>query len=70
MDKVEIECVRRVDSAQSRLHAFLPEPPFGEASVIELQLCERATESARASLDKAKHERVAHRETHAMTLSR
>jgi hypothetical protein len=66
---VEIECLRHFDLAQSRLHSFFPEPPFGEASAIELRRCEHATEKARASLDNAKRERAAHRETHAMTLS-
>jgi hypothetical protein len=67
LNKVEIECLRGVDSAQSRLHSFLPEPPFGEASANELRLCENAAEKARASLDSAKRECAAHRGTHLMT---
>jgi len=70
LDKIEIECVRYVDAAQSRLHSFFPEPPFGEAASTELRLCEHAAEKARASLDTAKRQRTEHRETHTMTLSR
>jgi hypothetical protein len=70
LDKVEIECVRRVDTAQSHLHSFFPEPPFGEAAANQLRSYEHAAEKSRASLDNAKRERTVHRETHAMTLSR
>jgi hypothetical protein len=67
---MEIDCVRRVDAAQSRLHSFLPQPPFGEAAASELRLYEHTAEKSRAALDNAKRERTAHRETHEMTLSR
>lgn len=70
LDKIEIECQRHVDTAQSRLHSFFPEAPFGEAAATELRLYEHAAEKARASLDIAKRHRTQHRETHSMTVSR
>jgi len=70
LDRTETDCLRRLDAAQSRLHAFCPEPPYTEATVSELRRCQHAVEDARLALDNAKRERNAHFETHAMTLSR
>ena len=70
LDKIEIECLRHVDAMQSRLHSFLPEPPFGEAATSELRLYEHAAETSRASLAVAKSQRTQHRETHSMTVLR
>ncbi len=70
LDKMEIDCGRRADAAQSRLYAFTPEPPYGEAARNELRSCEVAAETTRAFLEKAKRERTAHQETHALTMSR
>ena len=70
LDKIEIECARRVEDTQSRLHSFSPEPPFGEAAASELLRYEQAAEKARASLHTAKRQRTAHRETHLMTVLR
>jgi len=67
---VEIECTRRAADAQSRLEAFYPEPPFGGAAAKELRAYLRTAEQSRASLESAKRERVAHAETHSLTLSR
>lgn len=70
LTRVEIESTRRAADAQSRLQAFYPEPPFGEAAANELHGYQDEVEKARASLDKAMRERAAHGETHLMTLSR
>jgi hypothetical protein len=70
LNKAEIECGRLLEAAQTRLAAFFPEPPFGEAASNQLRSFERAAETSRASLESAKRQRTAHRETHAMTLSR
>jgi len=69
LDKLETDCVRRLDAAQARLNSFRLEPPYSEQTASELQSHQRAVEYWRAALDKAKRERSAHLETHAMTLS-
>lgn len=69
LDKVEIECVRRLDAAHARLHTFFPEPPYGEAAANELKSYQNAVEEARTGLANAKRERAAHCGTHAMTLT-
>ena len=70
LNKVEIECVRRLDAAQSRLRSFFPEPPYGKAAVDDLHSREREVEEARSALETATRERAAHSVTHALTVSR
>jgi len=70
LDRTETDCVRRLDTAQARLRAFCPEPPYTEATVSELRLYQREVEESRVALENAKRERKAHFETHALTLSR
>ena len=67
---MEIEWMRRAEAAHMRLHAFVPEPPYGEAAVRELRECEMVTEECRATLDATRKEFKSHLETHALTLSR
>jgi len=70
LSKREIECRRLADVAQLHLQAFSPEPPFGEATIRELRALEQSIEKCRASFDTAHRERIAHLETHALTMSR
>jgi hypothetical protein len=69
LDKVEMECSRRLETAQGRLQSFSPEPPYSDETANELASHQRAVEYWRAALEKAKREKDAHFGTHAMTLS-
>jgi hypothetical protein len=67
LSRVEIDLTRRAADAERRLHEFVPEPPFGDAVVKEFHACEVGAEQSRASLLRARDERVAHTSTHALS---
>ncbi len=68
LSKAEIEWTRRAEIALARLKAFSPKPPFGEAAANELRGFEHAIEACRAALETTRLQRIAHRETHALTI--
>ena len=67
--KAVIECNRRAMSAQSRLESFVPEPPFGNAALNDLQGRQVEAERSRAALADAERERTEHLQTHLLTMS-
>ena len=67
--KVVIECSLRATSAQSRLESFVPEPPFGNAAMNDLQDRQVEAEKSRAALARAERERTEHLQTHSLTIS-
>ena len=70
LSKLEVECTRRAEISQELLNSFVPQPPYGSDASTEFRRYEQAAEESRASMDKARRERVAHFESHALTLSR
>ena len=68
LSRNEIALTHRASEAETRLQLFSPEPPFGEAAVQEFRACERRAEESRASLLRAREERLAHTSTHVMTI--
>jgi hypothetical protein len=70
LSKLEIECTRRAENAYGHLRSFVPEPPYGAAAAAAFQHCEQAAENCRASVEEARRKRVAHGQTHALTVLR
>jgi hypothetical protein len=70
LEKAEIDCARLASDASSLLESFSPEPPFGEVAANQLHSFELGLELSRASLEKAKRERLEHMETHKLTMCR
>ena len=70
LSKLEIECARRADAAQSHLRSFVPEAPSGAEAAAEFQRYQHAAETYRASAEEARRKRVAHSETHVLTVWR
>ncbi len=68
LSRAEIEATRRAVAAEIQLQSFYPEPPFGETAANQLKSFQRAFEESRATVDEARTERVAHMQTHAMTI--
>ncbi len=69
LSRAEIEATRSAVAAESRLQNFFPEPPFGESAAKELKRCQRASEDSREAVNVARGQRVAHAESHSMTMS-
>ena len=68
LSRHEIDLTRRASEAETRLEHFCPEPPFDEAVVNEFRAREQSAEESRASLLRARGERVAHAGTHSLTI--
>lgn len=70
LDKAEIDCQLSAGTAQDLLRSFSPEPPYGDVARQILRAREHEAERTRASLEDARRQRIAHGETHALTMSR
>jgi hypothetical protein len=69
LSRAEIEATRSAAAAASRLQDFHPEPPFGETAANELKRCQRASEDSREAADLARSSRVAHAQSHSLTIA-
>lgn len=69
LSRVEIEATRSAVAAESRLQDFRPEPPFGDTAAKELKRCQRASEDSREAVNLARSIRVAHAQSHSLTIA-
>jgi hypothetical protein len=69
LSRAEIEATRRADAAESRLQKFHPEPPFGETAAKELKRYLRGSEDSREAVTRARSIRIAHAESHSLTIA-
>jgi hypothetical protein len=69
LSRAEVDATRSAVAAESRLQDFYPEPPFGETAAKELKLCQRASEDSREAVNLARSTRVAHAQTHSLTIA-
>jgi hypothetical protein len=69
LSRAEVEATRSAVAAESRLQDFFPEPPFGEIAAKELKRCQRASEDSRESVNLARSIRVAHAQSHSLTIA-
>ena len=65
----DIEATQRADAAESRLQNFHPEPPFGETAAKELKRYLRGSEDSREAVTLARIIRIAHAESHSLTIA-
>ena len=52
LSRAEIEATRQAADAEADLHAYYPEPPFGEVAAKELKRCQHALEESRVAVDR------------------
>jgi hypothetical protein len=69
LSRAEVEATRNAVAAESRLQDFYPEPPFGETAAKELKRCQHALEDSREAVDLARSIRVAHAQSHSLTIA-
>ncbi len=69
LSRAEIDATRQVAAAESRLQSYSPEPPYGEAAAQRLKGFQQALESSRNTELEMRAKRVAHSQTHMMSLS-
>ena len=69
LSRAEVEATRIAVAAESRLQDYYPEPPFGETAAKELKLCQRASEASREAVNLARSIRVAHAQSHSLTIA-
>jgi len=69
LSRAEIEATRSAVAAETRLQHFYPEPPFGETAAKELKCCQRVLEDSREAVDLARSIRVAHTQSHSLTIA-